>query len=104
MRANLPNRAGTGTGRIGTPGCLFLTRFLQRLCKPVLRIFQLRDPQAAKRTIGNHLACLSYQRIACVIMSQEKMCCAGGNGCLKDLGLCHRRRKGFVADDMNTSL
>ena len=72
--------------------------------QPVLRVFDLHEPDLANVPPRDHRARLTDQRIAGVVMGQDKerVCLFGGGGQLLCLG--HRGGQRLVADDVDAAL
>ena len=71
-----PTHPGARACRIGAPVGLFLARILEWLRQPILRVFDLNDPDRAELTGLHHGAGVTDQRIAGIIIgdSEDRAC------------------------------
>ena len=64
--------ASPGTGRVRAPVRLLVAGALRALGQPVLRIFDLNEPDVAERAAAHHRPRLPHQRVARVVMRQHE--------------------------------
>ena len=90
--------------RIGAPLGLLVAGRLGRPGQPVLRIFDLHEPDHAEIAALDHLAHPPHQRIAGVIVGQREDAARLLDRGLDPLRLGERNRQRLVADDVEARL